>query len=119
MECSQATGIFGDLGALDETLCVYILLFHLGEWLTPRRMVSAATWDSAGMSTCPSLIHSGCGYIGLLHDTTMLEWSPIGFSDDKHLRGHTSIAVCGRHHVFYSRIGNRSPHPISDDGGFH
>ena len=118
MECSQATGISGDLGALDETLCVYVLLLRLGEWSTPRRMVSAATWDSAGMSACPPIIHSGCGHIGFLYDTTMLEGSLIGFLDDKHLRGHTSFAVCGRHHVFYSRIGNRGPHPISDDGGF-
>ena len=94
MECSQETGISGDLGTMDETLCDCVILFRPGEWSTPRRMVSATTWDSVGMFACPSIIHSGCGYIGLLHDTTMLEGSPIGLSDDKHLRGHTSIAVC-------------------------
>ena len=94
MECTQASGLSGELGAMDEALCDYILLLHLGEWSAPRRMVPNTTWDSVGMSARPSVIHTGCGYIGFLHDAAMLEASSIGFLDDKHPRGHTSIAIC-------------------------
>ena len=50
MECTQASGLSGELGAMHEALCDYIILLCLGEWLAPTRMVPAATWDSAGMA---------------------------------------------------------------------
>ena len=80
-------GFFGELGAMDEALCDYILMLRLGEWSAPWRMVPATTWDSAGMFACPSAIHPGCGYFGFLHDAAVLEGSPIGFLDGKHTEG--------------------------------
>ena len=53
MECTQASGLFGELGAIDEALCDYIILLHLGEWSAPKRMVPVATWDSARMFARP------------------------------------------------------------------
>ena len=94
MECTQAPGLSGELGAIDEALCDYIIMLRLSEWSAPRRMVPAATWDSAGMSTRPSVIHLGCGYFGFLHNAVVLEGSPIGFLDGKYPRGHYFIVIC-------------------------
>ena len=94
MECTQAPRLSGEVGTMDEALCDYIILLCLGEWSAQRRMVPAATWDSAGMSARPSVIHPGCGHIGSMHNAAVLEGSPFGIPDDKHPRGHTSIAIC-------------------------
>ena len=55
MECTQASGLSGELGVMDEALCDYIILLCLGEWSAPRRIVPAAMWDSAGCPLAPLL----------------------------------------------------------------
>ena len=59
LECSAAARIPRGLGAMDQTMCYYGLIFSPCEWTAPRGVVLATKGHQTRLSACTAAVHIG------------------------------------------------------------
>ena len=86
-------GLPRDMGAVGEAVCDDTHICHPSERSAIGRMDTPPAWDLARLPTSPSTIHTGCGCVGSVHSSAVLERLPRGVSVTRGPYRRTSTAI--------------------------